>query len=604
MMTVYREKITCAVLAACLLVISLTAGCGRSTDATYPIDDTVVTTAVRTIDFTPYPIAPGLEPTQLPQISDYGLYGYGDWEFGPPLAPEQRGDIMPPGYAYPAGPVKAQLSNFFVFTDIHCTDKESPAQLIYLQQLDENDAACTSCYSPVMLYTTHVLDAAVQTINALHKQKPYDFGISLGDAADKTQYNELRWYIDVIDGKIITPSSGAHLGACTIDYQKPYMAAGLDQTIPWYQALGNHDHFWIGSVSVLQTWLRDAFVGNTVIAAGDILTNPYNFNSPDFYMGVLDGSTRYGDIKGAGPVQDFSSPPRVAADPDRYSLSRGEWINEFFNTASEPAGHGFNLVDPAEEPNFACYSFLPDANVPLKVIVLDDTQTEADGSQDIHGHGFLDQVRWTWLKNELDAGDAAGQLMIIATHIPIGVEPLFSELEWWVNPQTLPPFAQNAATLAELLTELQSHPNLLVWLAGHRHFNTVKAFPSADPAHPENGFWQVETSSLRDFPQQFRNITINLNSDYTISIDAINVDPAVKEGTPAAVSRRYAVAAQQIVGTPGIYQNNAVQIDYTTQMETTDPDTSIHPMPTGSYNGKLYKQLSPDMIAKLQALFP
>ena len=334
MKTVYREKNACAVLAACLLVFSLAAGCGRSPDATYPIDDTVVTTAVRTIDFTPYPIAPGLQPTQLPQISDYGLYGYGDWTFGQPLAPEQRRDIMPSGYVYPAGPVKAQLSNFFVFTDVHCTDKESPAQLIYLQQLDENDAACTSCYSPVMLYTTHVLDAAVQTVNALHKQKPYDFGIALGDVADKTQYNELRWFIDVIDGKIITPSSGAHLGACTIDYQKPYKAAGLDRTIPWYQALGNHDHFWIGSVSVLQTWLRDAFVGNTVIAAGDILTNPYNFNSPDFYMGVLDGSTRYGDIKGAGPVQNFSSPPRVAADPDRYSLSRGEWINEFFNTAS------------------------------------------------------------------------------------------------------------------------------------------------------------------------------------------------------------------------------------------------------------------------------
>jgi len=64
-----------------------------------------------------------------------------------------------------------------------------------------------------MLYTTHVLDAAVQTINALHKKDPFDFGISLGDTCNSTQYNELRWYIDVLDGKVITPSSGAHLGA-------------------------------------------------------------------------------------------------------------------------------------------------------------------------------------------------------------------------------------------------------------------------------------------------------------------------------------------------------------------------------------------------------
>ena len=86
-----------------------------------------------------------------------------------------------------------------------------------------------------------------------------------------------------------------------------------------------------------------------------------------------------------------------------------------------------------------------------------------------------------------------------------------------------------------------------MWVAGHRHLNTVKAFVSLDPTKPEKGFWQVETSSLRDFPQQFRTFDIYLNSDYTISIKTINVDPAVKTGTPAATSRKYAIAAQQIV---------------------------------------------------------
>ena len=50
--------------------------------------------------------------------------------------------------------------------------------------------------------------------------------------ANNTQHNELRWYLDVIDGKKITPSSGAHKGAKTIDYQKPYQAAGLDKSLP------------------------------------------------------------------------------------------------------------------------------------------------------------------------------------------------------------------------------------------------------------------------------------------------------------------------------------------------------------------------------------
>jgi metallophosphoesterase (TIGR03768 family) len=304
-------------------------------------------------------------------------------------------------------------------------------------------------------------------------------------------------------------------------------------------------------------------------------------------MGILDGSTPYGDIKYAGPVGNFSSAPKVAADPDRRSLLRTEWMNEFFNTSSSPVGHGFNLTDA--QNGFACYSFVPKSDIPIKVIVLDDTQKEDDGSADIHGHGFLDKARWAWLKKELAAGDDAGQLMIIAAHIPINVEVTApnSEMGWWGNPQ-------NAVTLPNLIAELQSHPNLLMWLSGHRHLNTVKAFISPDPVNaPEKGFWQVETPSLRDFPQQFRTFEIYLNSDYTISIVTTDVDPAVKDGTPAATSRKYAIAATQIVGA----------WDLTTKWNPTN-DPTIKQMPTGSYNATLFKQLSPVMKAKMQTLYP
>jgi metallophosphoesterase (TIGR03768 family) len=300
-------------------------------------------------------------------------------------------------------------------------------------------------------------------------------------------------------------------------------------------------------------------------------------------MGVLDGSTPYGDIKYAGPVTDSKNPPKVAADPDRRSLLRTGWMKEFFNTSSNPVGHGFNMTNANN--GFACYSFLPKSTIPIKVIVLDDTQKEDDGSVDIHGHGFLDQARWNWLKKELANGDAAGQLMIIAAHIPIDVEVTKSEMGWWLDPQ-------NAVTLPNLITELQSHPNLLMWLSGHRHLNTVKAFISPDPVNaPEKGFWQVETSSLRDFPQQFRTFELYLNSDYTISIVTTDVDPAVKDGTPAATSRKYAIAAEQIVGT----------WDLTTKYNPTN-DPTIKPMPTGSYNAELVKQLSPEMVDKIKTL--
>ncbi|MGZ8892720.1 MAG: TIGR03768 family metallophosphoesterase [Halobacteriota archaeon] len=548
----------------------------------YEIASDVQTTLQRTI-------APGATPSTaiaLDEVSKYSQYGYGNWNYGSGLPYDRRLDLMPATYNGSAVTKKTKLLNFFTISDIHITDKESPNQLIYLQRLHPTLPVGASLHSGIMPYTTHVLDAAVQTVNALHKQNPIDFGLSMGDACNSTQYNELRWFIDVMDGKVITPSSGAHLGADTIDYQKPYTAAGLDETIPWYQTLGNHDHFWIGSIPVdysLRKDLRQSYITDEVFATGDVLSDRRKINSRDCYMGVLDGSTPCGDLIKAGPVGNFSSAPKVVADPDRRSLLRTEWMNEFFNTSSSPVGHGFNVSDANN--GFACYSFVPKPTVPIKVIVLDDTQKEDDDSIDIHGHGFLDQARWTWLKKELADGDAAGQLMIIAAHVPINVEVTApnSQMGWWPNPQ-------NAVTLPNLIAELQSHPNLLMWVSGHRHLNTVKAFISPDPVNaPEKGFWQVETPSLRDFPQQFRTFEIYLNSDNTISIVTTDVDPAVKEGTPAATSRKYAIAATQIVGT----------WDFTTKLNPTN-DPTIKPMPTGSYNAELVKQLSPEMRAKMQ----
>jgi metallophosphoesterase (TIGR03768 family) len=556
----------------------------RSQPGGYPIASDVFTTLQRTVVPSP---APSVK-IELYEIAKYQQHGFGNWAFGGPLKSVTRADIMPALYDGSTVTKKERLLKFFTMTDVHITDKESPNQAIYLQRLHKALPVSASLYSGIMLYTTHVLDAAVQTINALHEKDPFDFGISLGDVCNSTQYNELRWYIDVLDGRIITPSSGAHLGADTVDYQKPYKAAGLDKTIPWYQALGNHDHFWIGSIPVdhsLRTDLRQSYITDQVFAAGDVLADPQQIKSQTYYMGVLDGSTRFGDIKYAGPVTDFKSPPTVAADPGRRSLLRTEWMKEFFTTSSNPAGHGFNLADANN--GFACYSFLPKSTIPTKVIVLDDTQGEDDNSADIHGHGFLDRARWAWLKKELADGDAAGQLMIIAAHVPIGVEVTApkSEMGWWADPQ-------NAVTLPDLIAELHSHPNLIMWLSGHRHLNTVKAFISPDPVNaPENGFWHVETSSLRDFPQQFRTFEIYLNSDYTISIVTTDVDPAVKDGTPAATSRKYAIAAQQMVNA-NIYDFNP----------TNDP--TIKPMPNGSYNAEIVKSLSPAMKAKIQSLFP
>ena len=572
-------------------------GCGGSADpaiARQPIASEVFTTTQYTVVPGPKPAA----PLHLNQVAQFPQYGYGTWTLGQPLPIEVRTDLMPAAYDATAVSKKAQLLRFFTISDIHITDKEAPNQLIHVgRMMEQFSPSAASIYSPGMACSTHVLDAAIQTVNALHAKNPIDFGLSLGDVCNSSQYNELRWYIDVLDGKVIHPSSGAHLGADNIDYQKPYQAAGLDKAIPWYQTLGNHDHFYMGSFpldNVLRPDLRASYTSDTVFATGNVLANVLSLKDKTYYMGVIDGSTADGTIRHAGKASDFPSPPKVAADADRRALNRDQWIAEFFKTSTLPVGHGF--AQAQAQTGFACYSFVPKADVPLKVIVLDNTQREDDGSLDIHGHGFLDAQRWQWLKDELAAGDAAGQLMVIAAHVPLAVEesnppqPLApgksqSPMAWWVNPDAGAP-VQNAVTLPELVAELHRHPNLLLWLSGHRHLNTVKAFVGDTP---ENGFWQVETSSLKDFPQQLRTFEIHLNSDDTISIVAINVDPAVQAGTPAAKARSYAIAASQIVkGADDVESRNP------------SGDPSVRFMPHGSYNARLFKQLSPAMALKMR----
>jgi metallophosphoesterase (TIGR03768 family) len=504
----------------------------------YSIAADVRTTVERTV--VPIPVPPTSPEIYPREVATYERYGYGKWQHGPGSPIEKRLDLLPAGHAAATTGRTEKLVSFFTISDIHIDDKESPAVTKYLGY----QGGSSSGYSGVVLYTTHVLDTAVQTINALHRQSPFDFGLSLGDNANNTQFNELRWFIDVLDGRTITPSSGAHIGAGEIDYQRPYQAAGLERTIPWYSAIGNHDQHWSGA-GLMDDRIRRAMVGDGVLEMGNLLVNGGNTKSRGFYVGRIDGSTPYGNVVDAGPIDDFATPPKVVADPDRRSLATSSsltkgWMREFSNTTSNPRGHGFS--NPADD--LACYAFEPKPGGAVRVIVLDDNSKAVASPPPMHcAAGSLDRTRLDWLVGELEKGQRERKLMIIAAHIPVGLR----------KPDGSPDASFSSASdisESELMTTLHRYPNLILWVAGHRHRNTITAQPSPDPQRPELGFWEVETASLRDFPQQFRRFDIVRNSDGTVSIIAICVDTAVAAGTPAARSRTYAIAAQQIFGGP------------------------------------------------------
>jgi hypothetical protein len=482
-------------------------------------------------------------------VSNYAVYGYSSWQWGPGENEGQQFTNMPAGYTGATN--GARLLSFLSISDAHITDKESPCQAIYLAYQGSNGSP-SACYSPVMLYTTQVLDAAIRTANAVNRLTPFDFALSLGDDANGPQYNELRWFIGVMDGQYITPSSGTNAGAGTIDYQKPFQAAGLDPAVPWYAVLGNHDHFWMGGLPVVAS--QQFFTNTDVLLLGE-----------DF-MGTIDGSTPYGDVIDVGSVTNFivggvTNIPKVAPDTNRFSLTTSNWMREFFTTTSKPVGHGFSEDNVTN--NFACYSFEPRTNMPVKVIVLDDTMTDEDF--DPNGQGGLDANQLAWLVHELDKGQAQDQLMIIAAHEPIEVI-------------AMPGSTNSVISETNLLAMLHTYPNLLLWMCGHTHQNNIIPQPSPYPDRPEYGFWEVETASLRDFPQEFRTFEILRNTDNSISILVTDIDPEVTPNSPAAVSRGYAVGAARIFGAPC----------------TSLTDTNSY-----AYNAELLKLLTPPMQSKI-----
>jgi hypothetical protein len=343
-------------------------------------------------------------------------------------------------------------------------------------------------------------------------------------------------------------------------------------------------------------YIKKALVASNVLNIGQLNAwiNYYPFNllyldTRGFYAGVIDGSTEFGDVIGAGSVDYFENPPKVAPDSKRRSLAMRQWMNEFLKSTSNPSGHGF--TKEMVKKGFACYSFHPKAGVPIKVIAFDNTNKIGMGDCSI------DLERFNWLVSELDAGEAAGELMIINSHIPI-------------NPYQSPGVTNPAAEFSdysdisapEFFNKLWSYKNIILWNAGHVHRNTITNqtpwpyspyYNETDTERAERSFWEVETPSLRDFPRQFRRFDIYRTSDNNISIYAIDVDPAVNPAvlttggqSPAWKARRYAIGAQQIFHSTLAWSGLHV-----------DQHTAV-------YNANLVKRLTPAMQTKLSRVNP
>ena len=306
--------------------------------------------------------------------------------------------------------------------------------------------------------------------------------------------------------------------------QRPFQAAGLD--MPWYISRGNHDGLIQGNAAASEDLFR-------AIAVGCLKVFPNAAFDPKRFEGQSADElfAAFGDPNFI--AQLIAGGKTVAPDPDRRVISKREYRSIVGNSKR----HGFGYTPKSELSKSAgtasYYAFTPKKG--FRFISL-DTVAEGGGQS-----GNIDDPQYRWLKGELRSAKRKKQLVIAFGHHTLGTmtntrdderagkcDPA-DEPGCDRDPRKSTPLHRGLAGKNSIKALFAANPNVISYVSGHTHANRVDFFKGKKG----RGFWEINTASHIDWPEQSRTIEVMDNKDGTLSLFGTLLDSAAPAAAPA-----------------------------------------------------------------------